>query len=305
MYNRPVNLSSEFRKAVQKLSNGRMELMFVPAGATGRYQVHDTHLHKPLKEYARKLASLWCAARMKVLNQMRSTETSSISADDYQSRVSKLMSVVMLRNKAPEWLWLAVQHTSKEIPDEDRNLIKKGWDQLYRDPMREEGFLSRARQAKAVWQEAHKEATRKARDQAIKEYILIHGNLDGFDMEKDYTKDYPQEDVLRGLEVTVQTVESTFHAGCVWTVLVDLVCDSLYCLYDSLHLFCRCLHCNMYLRYVLNDMSRYTAVKCQKSPRKERASLEKSARARETIEMTSTRDRGCGLRCWMATVSRT
>ena len=58
MYYRPVNLSSEFRNAVEKLSNGRMELMVVPAGATGRYQVNDTHLHKPLKDYARKLTSL-------------------------------------------------------------------------------------------------------------------------------------------------------------------------------------------------------------------------------------------------------
>ncbi len=40
-------------------------------------------------------------------------------------------------------------------------------------------------------------------------------------MDKDYTKDYPQEDGLRGLEETVQTVESTFHAGSVWTVWVD------------------------------------------------------------------------------------
>jgi hypothetical protein len=169
--------------------------------STGRYQVNDTHFHKPLKHYARKLASLWYAARMKLLNQMRSKETSSISSEDYQSRVSKLMSVVILRNKAPEWLWLAVwlavEHISKKIPDEDQNLIKKGWDQLYRDPMREEGFLSRAREARAVWQEAHKEAKRKARDQAIKEYITIHDNLDGFDMDKDYTKYYPQEDVLR------------------------------------------------------------------------------------------------------------
>ena len=99
MYCRPVNLSSEFRNDVEKLSNGRMELMFVPAVATGRYQVNDTHLHKPLKDYARKLASLWYAAWMKVLNQMRSKETSSISAEDYQSRVSKLMSVVILRKR--------------------------------------------------------------------------------------------------------------------------------------------------------------------------------------------------------------
>jgi hypothetical protein len=50
------------------------------------------------------------------------------------------MSVVILCNKPPEWLWLAVEHMSKKISDEDRNLIKKGWDQLYRDPIREEGF---------------------------------------------------------------------------------------------------------------------------------------------------------------------
>jgi hypothetical protein len=100
VYCRPVNLSSEFRNTVDKLSNGRMELIFVPAGATGRYQVNDTHLHKPLKDYTRT----------------------------YQSRVSKLMSVVILSNKAPEWLWLAVEHISKKIPDEDRNLIKKGWE---------------------------------------------------------------------------------------------------------------------------------------------------------------------------------
>ena len=124
VYDRPVNLSSEFRNAAEKLSNCRMELMFVPAGATGRYQVNDTHLHKPLKDYARKLASLWYATRMKALNEMRSKETSSISAEDCQSRVSKLMSVVILRNKAPEWLWLAVEHISKKIPDEDCKLIK-------------------------------------------------------------------------------------------------------------------------------------------------------------------------------------
>ena len=57
-------------------------------------------------------------------NQMRRKETWSISSEDYQSRVSKLMSVVILRNKTPEWLWFAVDHISKKIPDEDQNLIK-------------------------------------------------------------------------------------------------------------------------------------------------------------------------------------
>jgi hypothetical protein len=52
----------------------------------------------------------------------------------------------------------------------------------------------------------------------------------------------------------------------------------------------------MYLRCVLNDVSPYTAVMYPKYPRKEKASLEKNARGRETLEIQITGDRGCGLR---------
>jgi hypothetical protein len=61
------------------------------------------------------------------------------------------VTVVIFRNKAPEWLWLGVQYISKKIPDEDRNLIKKGWDEIYRGPMGAEGFLSRAQEKRAGW----------------------------------------------------------------------------------------------------------------------------------------------------------
>jgi hypothetical protein len=69
-------------------------------------------------------------------------------------------------------------------------------------------------------------------------------------------------------------------------------------MYDSLYLFCLCLHCKIHLRCVLNDVSPYTAVKYPKYPRKERSSLEKNTRGRETLEINSTgdRDRGYGLR---------
>ncbi len=41
---------------------------------------------------------------------------------------------------APVWLNESVKHISKIIDGEDRNLIKKGWDQLYMDPIKKEGF---------------------------------------------------------------------------------------------------------------------------------------------------------------------
>jgi hypothetical protein len=58
------------------------------------------------------------------------------------------MSVGIFLNKDPEWLWSSVQHTSNHIPGEERNLIKKGWDQLYMVHIEEEGFLTRAREAR-------------------------------------------------------------------------------------------------------------------------------------------------------------
>ncbi len=81
--------------------------------------MNDTHLYKPLKDYARKLASLWYVAHLRMLSEKKS----SISDEEYQNRVSKLMSVSILRNKTPEWLWSSVQHISKHIPGEERNLI--------------------------------------------------------------------------------------------------------------------------------------------------------------------------------------
>ena len=134
-----------------------------------------------------------------------------MSSEEYQVRVSKLMSVVILRNKTPEWLWSTVQHISKQIPDDDRNLIKKGWDQVYMDRIREEGFLSRAREVRADWQESQKKTKEKTRVESLKDYLLVHDSLEGFDMDKDYTNHYRQEDVFRGLEEEVKSVESPFH----------------------------------------------------------------------------------------------
>ena len=46
--------------------------------------------------------------------------------------------------------------------------------QIYMDRIREESFV---------------------RVQALRDYLLVHDSLEGFDMDKDDTKDYPQEDL--------------------------------------------------------------------------------------------------------------
>ena len=136
MHYRSDNLSWEFRNDVEKLSDGRMDLMILSVGVTGRYQVNDTHLHKTLKDHTRKRA---CG----------------------KPNVCRYR-----HNKSPELLWWAVQYISKQIPDEDYNLIKKGWDQMYMDRIREEGFLSWTRETRADWQENQKKSQEKARVEA-------------------------------------------------------------------------------------------------------------------------------------------
>jgi hypothetical protein len=66
-----VNTSQAFREGVQKLGGGRIEIMYVPAGGTGRYQVNDTHMHKPMKWHAQVAAGRWYAANVMILNKQR------------------------------------------------------------------------------------------------------------------------------------------------------------------------------------------------------------------------------------------
>jgi len=66
-----VNTSKAFREAVQRLAGGQIEIMYVAAGGTGRYQVNDTHMHKPLKGHAQIVAGKWYCANLFHLNKLR------------------------------------------------------------------------------------------------------------------------------------------------------------------------------------------------------------------------------------------
>ncbi len=74
-----------------------------------------------------------------------------------------------------------MKHISKDIDGEDRNLIKKGWDQLYMDPIKKEGFLEQAKQAHKVAQEQLQKDKQQALFDAMKAWESKNGSLDGFD----------------------------------------------------------------------------------------------------------------------------
>ena len=161
-----------------------MEILYVPAGGTGRYQVNDTHLHKPMKGYAQYLAAKWYTRNVVALNRLRypqDTSTEPITEADHAARMSGLMSIGRLRNMAPVWLDEAVKHVSRNIEGEDRNLIKKGWDQLYMDPIKKEGFLEQTKQDHKVAQEQCQKDKQQSLFDDMKALEAKNGNLDGFD----------------------------------------------------------------------------------------------------------------------------
>ena len=59
----PTNLTEDLKAWVKAECPG-MEMRFIPAGATGKYQVNDTHLHKTLKATATAEAQAWRMKRI-------------------------------------------------------------------------------------------------------------------------------------------------------------------------------------------------------------------------------------------------
>ena len=145
----PVNLTQELRDWVTETCPG-MRLRFIPAGATGKYQVNDTHLHTPLKDAARAAAQRWRLS--KVLAFRREYEAAissgadrSIAQAELHAKVKSLMGMKMLRSVAPSFLFEGCKAITA-LRDDGRNLIKKGWDQLYMETATAPGFAAQARE---------------------------------------------------------------------------------------------------------------------------------------------------------------
>ena len=163
----PVNLTSLFRGTITERYPG-MELMFVPAGYTGQVQINDTHLHKPVKDHHRHEAHVWHMALLRLFGQQRrraepaadSSNPKPLTEAEYIAKVGALMKMEVLRNMAPVWLWSACESILKPMPGENRNLILKGWQQLYLDKARDPAFLMDAIKAR-------EERSRKAAEEKL------------------------------------------------------------------------------------------------------------------------------------------
>ena len=131
----PVNLTEITKLHVLQNCPG-MELMFIPAGGTGRYQINDTDLHKPFKDVIRFEACTWYRGMLRALKA--DVVAGNLTEANFIVAVSKLMSMGTLRDKAPEWAHQAIKQLTKpgidrpECPTQNgANIIKYGWYRIY------------------------------------------------------------------------------------------------------------------------------------------------------------------------------
>ena len=125
----------------------------------GRYQINDTHLHFPVKSSVKQHAQTWYTKKVIKYTEMRERKENPISDDLYWQAMRSLLRVPQLRSKAPEWLeksMRAITNPSLKPEDESRNLIAKGWKEIYLDPIQKEGMLEEAHTYHAEQVEARK-----------------------------------------------------------------------------------------------------------------------------------------------------
>lgn len=158
----PVNLTAITRDFVKDHCPG-MELMFVPAGGTGRFQINDTDLHAPYKNEIRLSAFAWYAATLQDLRKRLRDE--SITQSEFDFILKQSMTMPVLRDHAPEWAQSGVnkllqpsENAGSRPPElQGYNIIKYGWHRIYLQHVKNPAFQTIAVE-KCKARKAHRNA---------------------------------------------------------------------------------------------------------------------------------------------------
>jgi hypothetical protein len=141
----PVNLTDLMKTEVKAHCPG-MTLLFIPAGGTGVYQIHDTDMHKPFKDVIATYAETWYGLKIREYRDRAMkppTDPVYVTMEQYQHKVKQLTSIGTLRDRMVGWIAKAVAHL--EAPRDDApggaSIIKAAADRLYLHPIKAPGFI--------------------------------------------------------------------------------------------------------------------------------------------------------------------
>ena len=120
----PVHTSDAFRSWVATACPG-FELMYIPYGRTGDYQINDVYYHKPMKDAQTNAASSWHLFKLR--SYRAEVKAGKISNVEMLERMRKLMSLGKLREQSPAWLKRGIEALQVVDPDTNDNILRKGW----------------------------------------------------------------------------------------------------------------------------------------------------------------------------------
>ncbi|KAJ3058697.1 hypothetical protein HDU99_006689 [Rhizoclosmatium hyalinum] len=161
----PVNLTSKFEEEIKQKCPG-MDLRFIPAGATGKYQINNTHLQKPLKDSLRSSAGDWISDKIDVLlsakSQALADGTPELEAEASRiTEMNRLIGMRRLKNMAEKWLDRGVQRLLEK--DEDGlSICQRGWNKHHLDEILQSEYVDAARQRQKERKEARELAAETA-----------------------------------------------------------------------------------------------------------------------------------------------
>jgi hypothetical protein len=118
-----------------------MEIKYIPAGGTGKYQINDTDLHAPFKKEIRFQAFQWYRVECNKITD--SLENGTITKDDADYTMKVLMSTKSLRNLAPQWGKAGLDVLIKLRDRENgvkTNIIKHAWNRIYLNKVNDQNF---------------------------------------------------------------------------------------------------------------------------------------------------------------------
>jgi hypothetical protein len=115
----PVNLTQRLRDEIKDKCPG-MVLKFIPAGATGRFQINDTHIHKPLKDAQQSLCEEWFLSKHVHYSAQLYRKEDPITAAEFSAKLNGCLSMTVLKCQAPQWLVTSALKLTEPIEGEGR-----------------------------------------------------------------------------------------------------------------------------------------------------------------------------------------
>jgi len=131
----PVHCSKDFRDWVAE-NCPCFELMYIPYGRTGDYQINDTHLHKPVKGAQTNEASAWHMRHLRKFRAQATVDKAKANGDaakialvdkELAAKLNRLMGIRILREQSPVWLRKSLESIVTVNAETGMNLIRKGW----------------------------------------------------------------------------------------------------------------------------------------------------------------------------------